>query len=356
MRESHNPHAAMEAGGAYNKHAALQASAGALAAPVLQIAASDIRLSDSLEPFIIADYGSSQGKNSFVPLRAAINSLRARASADRPILVIHIDQPTNDFNELFRALNEEPDSYLRDNVNVFHATVGKSFYESVLPREFVDLGWSSYAAQWLSRAPLLIPGHIHARCSSGAVWMAFENQAAEDWKTFLALRARELRPGGRLVVVLPGVDDDGSFPLIRLFDEANNALGEMVIDGVITADQRAHMVLSAYPRRRQDLLAPFTDGASFEGLTVQHCELSNLHDIGWEDFQSTGDSDAWAGKHARFFRSTFVPSLASVLRSDFTTTDHVRFADDLEARLRLHLAQKAAPIQTFVQTLVLAKA
>ena len=59
----------------------------------------------------------------------------------------------------------------------------------------------------------------------------FERQGAEDWKSFLSLRAIELRAGARLVVVLPGLGDDSSSGFEPLFRHANEALAEMVTEG-----------------------------------------------------------------------------------------------------------------------------
>src|SRR6516162_465277 len=88
-----------------------------------------------------------------------------------------------------------PDRYILDDPNVFPTAIGRSFYESVLPPSSVHLGWSSYAAVWLSRVPTLIPGHFIALASTGPVRAEFDRQAAKDWEVFLSLRARELRPG-----------------------------------------------------------------------------------------------------------------------------------------------------------------
>ncbi len=66
--------------------------------------------------------------------------------------------------------------------------MGRSFYEPLFPPAQVTLGWNSFAAQWLSRVPALIPGHFHELLASGAVRDAFKAQAAVDWRSFLALR------------------------------------------------------------------------------------------------------------------------------------------------------------------------
>jgi hypothetical protein len=139
----------------------------------------------------------------------AIENLRRRVGPDRAVSVFHIDQPSNDFNSMFRVLDGDPPRYALNEPNVFPCAIGRSFYENVLPPNSVHLGWCSYAAVWLSRVPALIPGHFIYFRAAGEVRAAFDRQAARDWEAFLTLRARELRSGGRLIVVLPGVDENG---------------------------------------------------------------------------------------------------------------------------------------------------
>jgi hypothetical protein len=49
--------------------------------------------------------------------------------------------------------------------------------------------------------PRRIPGHFSSICCNNPVREAFEHQAAQDWEAFLTLRSRELRPGGRPLVM-----------------------------------------------------------------------------------------------------------------------------------------------------------
>jgi hypothetical protein len=176
--EANLPHGVMEGKGAYNKHARLPAAAAGLATPFLEEAVRNIVLGPDDQPIVIADYGSSQGKNSMAPMRIAIRNLRSRVGPDRPILVFHVDQPSNDFNSLFEVLSSDPDRYVLNEPNLFPSAIGRSFYEQVLPPGSVHLGWSSYAAVWLSRIPTLIPGHFMPRRSTGEVRAAFQHQAA----------------------------------------------------------------------------------------------------------------------------------------------------------------------------------
>ena len=343
--------AVMEGGGSYNLHAKVPAGGAHLALPFLEQAARSIPFNGTRHPVVIADYGSSQGKNSLAPMRVAIRALRTRVVADRPIVVVHIDQAANDFNTLFDVLHRDPERYSAEDPNVFPSAIGRSFYERVFPDEQVDLGWSSYAAVWLSRVPALIPGHFMMTASTGEVRAAFERQGAEDWKNFLSLRAQELRPGGRLVVVLPGFNDQRKTGFEGLFDQANQALAGMVADGAITAAERAAMVVGACARTRSDLLAPFGAAGRFCGLTVEHCELFELPDACWAELQRDNNREAFAGRHAAFFRAIFAPSLASGLLA----AKREPFVGSLEQRLKRRLAETPAPFHSFVQTMVLAK-
>ena len=107
------PISVMEGKGFYNKYAAIPAAGGALALPLLERAAQLIDLDKGDRPIVIADYGSSEGKNSLAPMRAAIAVLRARVGPKRPILVYHTDLPANDFSTLLKVLETDPDSYVR---------------------------------------------------------------------------------------------------------------------------------------------------------------------------------------------------------------------------------------------------
>jgi hypothetical protein len=348
-------HGVMEGGGAYNLHSLIPPAGSSLALPLLEQAVRNIPLGGGNEPVVIADYGSSQGKNSLAPMRTAISALRARLGPDRPISVVHTDQAANDFNTLFDVLHTDPDRYASDDPNVFPSAIGRSFYEQILPPDHVHLGWSSYAAMWLSRIPTRISGHFLPARTIGADRAAFEQQAAKDWETFLSLRARELRPGGRLVIVLAALDDDGSQGpgLVALMDHANQVLAEMADEGAITPAERASMVLGTYLRRRRDLQIPFAHDGQFRGLVVERCDLLELPDAAWADYEQDGNRQVLATRHARFFRSIFAPSLATALNGDGAASG--AFAVRLEDGLKRRLQTQPVPLHSFAQTMVLAK-
>jgi hypothetical protein len=348
-------HGVMEEKGFYNQHSRIPAGGLALALPHLQDAVRSIEIDCGDHPVVIADLGSSQGKNSLAPMSLAIAILRQRAGVNRPIFVYHVDQPANDFNTLFEVLATDPDRYTLEEANVFPCAIGRSFYESVFPPRYVHLAWCSYAAMWLSRIPSLIPGHFIAHRCAGSERAKFDLQAAEDWKSFLSLRARELRTGGRLVVVLAALDDNGASGLESLFDHANAVLANMASEGSISLEERRQMIVGVHPMRRCDRLSPFQTEGLFEGLRVESCDLGSVADGAWAEYERDGDAEALATKNALFFRSVFVPSLALSVADTQNGERRRDFADKLSDALKKRLVHQLAPLQSFVQTLVLSK-
>jgi hypothetical protein len=203
----------------------------------------------------------------------------------------------------------------------------------------------------------LIPGHLVSFRSTDTVRAEFERQASQDWEAFLSVRAKELRHRGRLVVVLPALADDGTSGFETIMDQANSALAQMVADGAIMAEERVRMVLGSHPRRKCDLLAPFEGCENFQCLIVEDLVVSELPDAAWIEYEQNGDKELLATKHARFFHSVFMPTLASALdrvRSGDAEALRV-FGDRLEAELRRRLTSQPAAMHSLVQTIVLSK-
>jgi hypothetical protein len=345
----------MEGGGAYNRHALQQAAGGASALPLLQEAARRVILDSADRPIVIADFGSSQGRNSLRPMSAAIAALRERTGVDQALSIVHTDLPGNDFSTLFEVLQTDPDSYLRGQRNVFPSAIGRSFYQRLFPENHVTLAWSAYAVLWPSRVPAFIPGHFYSTRSSGTVLEAFNKQGEEDWRTFLSHRAKELRHGGRLVILVPARDDAGLHRTEPLQDHANAVLGDMVSEGFLRPAERERMVLTAHPKSLQDLLAPFAGSGKFEGLAVEHCQVAPGPDPVWEAYQSHGNAERFAAQHAAFFRITFGPTLATALEPQDRDERTAAFYARLDEGITRRVAREPVEMRAVLGTMVIAK-
>ncbi len=233
--------AAMEGSGFYNRNSSLQAAGIAAVLPLWEKAARAVEVAD--ETLVIADYGSSQGRNSMAPMRIGIEALRAKAGIGRPVEVIHTDLPSNDFASLFKALEEEPDSYMAGASNVFPAAVGRSYFEPILPPGRVHLGWNSWTLHWMSRKPVDAPDHVFAGFSAfPAVRAAVAEQQAEDWRRFLQARSSELRSGAKLLSLFVGKPAD-SMGWKWLSEELWAAVLDMGHAGLLSEQEQLRMTL-----------------------------------------------------------------------------------------------------------------
>jgi hypothetical protein len=198
----------MRGKGFYNENSQVQQTASAFALPLIVEAADTVPLPAGQGPFVVADYGSSQGRNSLLPMRAVIERIRCR-DANVPIEVFHNDLPDNDFSALFRTIATSDQSYLAGATDTFSYAIGRSFFERLFPDEHVRVGWSAIAAHWLSRAVPPAPNHIWCPRNLGRPSKVAAEQAARDWQQFLEHRAHEMVVGARLVVVVAKADDLG---------------------------------------------------------------------------------------------------------------------------------------------------
>ena len=337
--------APMEGRGAYNRSSRVQAAGSSPAVPLIEKVAGQVSLPADPETVVIADYGSSEGHNSLVPVRAAIDVLRDRIGRERPISVVHTDLPGNDFGALFQTLASDPNSYLLGDPAVFPSAIGRSFYEQILPDSSVTLGWSSWAVQWLSRVPALIPDQVQVAYSRDAAARAvFSLRAAQDWQLFLRHRSAELRPGGRLVTLSMAVDDQGDFGYRASVAAIYDSLTDLVEEGLVSASEMHRMVIPTYGRTRADFLAPFAESGRFAGLSLEELEIFYGEDHIWDKFQRDGDAAAFGMRWAAFSRASVGPTLAAALDNGVARAPE--FIERLGARMAARLA--AAPEKTSI--------
>lgn len=296
-------HSEMESGGYYNAHSRPQGSASELGIPLLERAARQVPVDGPA--LHIADLGSSQGKNSMLPVSAAIAAIRARNAA-LPVTVTHTDLASNDFTALFELLQSSPQSYLHGAEDVYAYAAGRSFYGRLFPDETLHLGWNSIAVHWLSAVPCAIPNHIWSPYAQGEVRRAFRARAAQDWNAFLDARAAEFRSSGELVVVASSADDKGFAGAEGLLNMANEELLAMVRRRRITADRYDAMAIPTYYRTQAEFEAPFTAASSFELLESIPQVLDDPY---WPHYERTHDAQAFAVSYTAFFRAFSEPCL-----------------------------------------------
>jgi hypothetical protein len=237
-----------------------------------------------------------------------------------------------------------PNSYLRNDPAAFAAAVGRSYFQQILPADSVTLGWSAWAVQWLSQVPCAIPDQVQVAYSrDAAARSAFAEQAAEDWRRFLTMRSRELRPGARLVVLTMATDDSGDFGYRPVVDALYETLVDMVDRGLIRKEEFRRMVIPTVGRTRVQFMEPFAKGGCFEHLSIEEFELFHGEDRIRTQFKASGDAHAFGAQWAAFCRASVFPTLAASLDGAPDSARSVKFFDELETGVAARLA--VAPVR-----------
>jgi len=330
---------AMEGAGFYNRYSAMQAAGISRILSLWATACESVQIGE--EPLVIVDYASSQGRNSMAPVRMAIEKIRDRCGAEKLVEVIHTDLPSNDFSSLFTALQQESDSYLHETLGVFPLSIGRSYFEPLLPPGRVHLGWNTWSMQWMSRKPADAPDHILAGMSASApVIAAVKEQQAADWRHFLTLRAAEMRQGGWLLVgytARTAVETGWEWLLGELWASVQ----DMGRDGLFSEDERTRMTIPIGLRTLDDIRAPFAESGEFSGLRIERCELLRVADPHWDAFQQTGDASQLALRQANGIRAWSGPTILGLIdplrdREALANDLFNRFAERIRSAPRRH--------------------
>lgn len=330
----------------YTQSSRLQAAGLAPAIALFERAAEHVSLPRAPQPIVIADYGAANGHNSLKPVSAAIQVLRRRTRHDHAILVAHTDIPDNDFSALFHTLDDDPESYLHLDAATFASSIGRSFYNQIVPSRTVNLGWSSWATQWLSTIPGEVPDHVHiANSGDDAARAAYADQAALDWHNFVAFRGRELAPDGRLVVLTIALDEDGTSGFPTLLDAILTALGLHIRDGLVRQEEVRRMIIPTYARSEKDFRAPFAPSGRFEGLTIDQLQMFNAEDRFWARFRADHDAEAFGAQWAAFARTALFPALVRGLDGGVHDARAREFVEQLERSVAEHLSSAPEPMR-----------
>ena len=189
--------AAMEGKGYYNRHAAIPASGGSLAIPLLESAAKQIELNSGDRPIVIADYGHPRERIRSRPCARQLQpSGRASVGSGRFLCATLTFRPTTSAkcSRCWRAIRKVICKTKRRSFHMRSAVrfPGACFRPVTLISDGVPTPPSG-SAKFRGRSPII----SSFPASTGAVRAEFDRQAGQDWEAFLALRAAELRAGGR---------------------------------------------------------------------------------------------------------------------------------------------------------------
>lgn len=275
------------------------------------------RRSDVNSHWCFSDMGCADGGTSLDLWRTVIKNIRATEQND--IQIIYADQANNDFNALVKILHglTQFDSYLHSYPNVTVVESGASFYTSIAPGETIDLGFSATAMHWLSSVPCHLSDHIHMVGAHGREQQVFSEHAARDWQSILLHRAREMKAGGKLVMVNFCIDERGRYlgstGGVNMFHRFNENWQRMLDDGTIELAEYKAMTLPQYYNTVEEFGAPFCNRSSDvyrAGLRLTDIETGVVPCPFAQDFLVHGDAEKFA--------KAYLPTIRSWNESIFT--------------------------------------
>lgn len=307
----------------YDRHSRMQDQAVLSKAALLAKVVA--RIGALPDEFVMCDYGCGPGRSAANTVRPVLAAYRQR-SPQGPFVARHVDQEGNDWNAL-AGFAFGPDGYRGEDRDIRTELVVGSFYDQVAAPGSVALGTCFTAVHWLSAPPRVhAPQTLWFADLEGSARDAFRAQAQADWTRFLRMRARELRPGGHLVVVSLSAVPDASEPngvrasSAGIYRAMGRVARSMVDDGLLKAEALDGFVVPGWFRSAEEACLPLDR----ERDVAASFELIDAH-VGHADYQPL---DLFAPEIDR--PDAYAASYTGYMRG---------FAD---STLRLHLFAKSA--------------
>ena len=312
---------AMKGSGYYSKVTVSAREAIDAATPWVLEAVDRLPLDDDGRPVRVADLGCADGGTSIGLWHRVLRALRQRVPG-RAIEIVHTDLPKNDFSELFRMLHgqTEIESFYGQIPEVYPFASATSFHQAIFPPASLHLAFSAHASHYISKVPCPIAEHVHMVGATEAERAAYEETGRLEWQRLLALRARELVPGGRLCMMSFGIDDNGHHiggtGGVSVFDTFNTLWRELAEEGVISHEEYLRTNFPQVFRTTEQFTAPLHDEKSeawAAGLRLENIEWRNQECPFARSFEDHRDPERFAREYVPTLRSWSEPTFANGL-------------------------------------------
>ena len=281
------------------------------ATPMVIDAINSLSQESIAKGFTLSDMGTADAGTSLSMMGSVIDTVSARVP-DAPISIVYSDQPRNDFNALIANIyGLGPfDTYLDRSDNIFPLVSGTTFYKQIVPAGTLDIGFSATAMHWLSAKACNISNHVQAVGAIGEELDAFRAQAHGDWRQILLHRAREMKPGGKLVLINFAQDEQGRYlgntGGINMFDQFNRIWQDFLEQHRITRAEYENMTLPQYYNTVEEFSAPLQDPDDpvyRAGLRLEHIDTRIVKCPFAESFMQHGDAARFAKEYIPTIRS-----------------------------------------------------
>ncbi|CAL5031868.1 unnamed protein product [Urochloa decumbens] len=283
----------------YARNSRFQRGVQSRLTPLVEEAIADLCRAGVPSQLCVADLGCSSSPNALALVSAAVEAVCRRlgnpspaAERSRPEISVYLnDLLDNDFNTVFKAVPSFLEKHAgaeeggeRPLVLVFGAP--GSFYDRLFSAQMLHLVCSSFSLHWLSKVPqelvdgvLINRGNICAgKTSTPAVTAAYTRQFEQDFKLFLASRAKEIIPGGWMIFSMAArpARDFASQPR-RLLEFAAEVLQDMASQGMIASEEVDLYNVPVYTPCLEELRGAVELEGSFEVARMESHEVIRSH-------------------------------------------------------------------------------
>ena len=332
----------MKGAGYYDQHSGAQLATIHALQDWVEDAVANLPLPAPPQPVTVLDLGSSEGGNAIRVMASIVAGLRQRTG--QPVQTIYSDLASNNFNHLFANLEQAQRAGLFPT-GIYPGAVGGSFYGPLLPPGTVHFATCFISIQWLDQLPPVpLPDAVVYRrphpprpglAVSPQAAAAFRRQAHEDLICFLACRARELVPGGKLLLASPG-DTDQVCIGDGISDVLNDACLDLVAAGRLKREEYERLTMPVYFRTVAELLAPLQreDSPVYGAFAVERAEVLEVATPFVVAFRRDGDVAAYAAAYTGFVRAISEPVVRAALNQP---ADGAATVECLYERIRARL-------------------
>ncbi|CAG7887717.1 gibberellic acid methyltransferase 1 isoform X1 [Brassica rapa] len=322
----------------YAKNSYGPAAALASSKTMLTSAIDSIKLTKGGSSLIkIADLGCAVGDNTFSTVDTVIEALSRKVTvsdgkSDQPepeLEVFFSDLPSNDFNTLFRSLEDKVNS---SSHKYFAAGVPGSFYGRLFPKGELHVVVTTSALQWLSQVPEKVMEKGSKTWNKGRAWIqgaegevveAYAEQSDKDLVQFLKCRKEEIVEGGVLFMLMGGrpsglvsqVSDHDS-RLRHLFTILmDQAWQDLVDEGLIEEEKRDGFNIPVYLRSTEEIASAVDRSGGFR---IEKMEVLKIADPMNAKQQELKDPESYGLAMANSVQAGLKPMVEAYLGPDLT--------------------------------------
>ena len=216
---------------------------------------SDLNISENV---FLMDYGAADGGTASEFWGKIINDIQEKNQSTE-ITLIGNDLYSNDNQALINNLSIQS----IDNEIVKTFLCAGSFYDQLVPSEFIDFGFSATAMHWLNKKVENLNDHTHVLASSNQTARNdFLKQALFDWNQILDIRSKELKIGGKLLTVNLSRDNENRYlgnnggKTVNVHDEIHSIWKELLEEKLITEAEYQKGTIQNFYKSPEEFISP----------------------------------------------------------------------------------------------------